>query len=985
MTKFYLLLSRYLTVLLIFTAAVASAQSRTVSGKVTSAEDGSGMPGVSIAEKGTSNGVITDANGEYTISVGANAVLVFSFVGMTTQEISVGNQTSIPVTLVSDVSQLSEVVVVGYGVQEKRDVTGSVSSLKAADLNKGPITNPLQQIAGKVAGVNINQVGNEPGVSPSIRIRGITSLIGGNDPLVVIDGIQGNLGLLNQVPPNEIESIDILKDASATAIYGSRGAAGVVLVTTKRGKPGSTTIEYDGVYSVETISNKLDMLSAAGFRKASDARGLTDYDRGGNTDWLDAITQTGSTQNHSLSIGGGSQNFNYRASATAILQEGIVINSGSKNYIGRITATQKGLDDKLTLNYNVNVSSMKRKFNGPGAVNTALSTRPTNPIYDEDGDYFFDPTLFSYTNPYSRVKEIIDGDEINNLFGSMRADYEFIEGLTGSFFGSWRKTDRVYGSYESRLTTFGGASQNGIGIRSTDRSNERLMNLILNYKKTFGDHSIDASFIYEWQKSVYEGDYIRGTQFPNDDLGYYAIGNAGTYAQGDINSYKNDRTVVSFLGRVTYSYKSRYIFNASYRRDGSSVFGANNKWANFPSVSAAWRINEEGFMSGLDIISNLKLRAGYGVTGNQQGLSPLNSVAWAGNTGNTFFGGNLIRNFAIQQNDNPDLRWETKKSFNVGVDFGLMNDRLTGTLEFYSGKTEDLLWRYSVPVPPFPFDQINANIGTIKNEGVEAAVNYVVLDKSDWTVNFGANFSFVRSEVENLSGSYKGFPLNTDYVPWGGADIIGVGGQNNDMSYLIEGQPVGTFYVFKHAGIDENGTQIVDDVNGNGAIDQGRFSTDRYIAGQSIPKFYLGITPSARYKNFDISMVIRGAYGHKIYNVKRAQLSILNRLGQNNVLADAVSTGMVNVAETSATDFWLEDGGFTRLENLTLGYRFNTANWKLINTMRVSFTANNLFVITGYKGIDPEVRNDGGSGGGLDGGIYPRTRNFAVGLNVMFK
>jgi TonB-dependent starch-binding outer membrane protein SusC len=985
MTKFYLLLSRYLTVLFIFTAAVASAQNRTVSGKVTSAEDASGMPGVSISEKGTSNGVITDADGNYSISVGPNAILVFSFVGMVTQEVSVGDQTTVSIELASDVTQLSEVVVVGYGVQQKKDLTGSVASLKAEDLNPGPITSPLQQLSGKLAGVNINQVGSEPGVNPSIRIRGITSLIGGNDPLVVVDGIQGGLSLLTQVPPSEIESIDILKDASATAIYGSRGAAGVVLVTTKKGKSGATTIEYDGVYSVETISNKLDMLSPSKYRAAAADREITGYDQGGNTDWLDAITQNGSTQNHNIAVGGGIEKFNYRASVTAILQDGIVINSGSKNYIGRLQASQKGLDDKLTLTYNINVSSLKRKFNGPGTVGTALSTRPTNPIYEDGGGYFYDNTLFSYTNPVARVKEIIDGDEVNNLFGSMRADYQIIDGLTGSFFGSWRKTDRVYGSYESRLATFGGASQSGIAVRSTDRSNERLMNLILNYKKSFGMHSIDASFIYEWQKQVYEGDFIRGVNFPNDDLGYYALQNAGTFGQGAITSYKNDRTLVSFVGRATYSYNSKYILNASLRRDGASVFGKNNKWANFPSVSAAWQIGDESFMTGQNIVSNLKLRAGFGITGNQQGLSPLNSVSFAGNNGNAFFGGDIIRNFAITQNDNPDLKWETKRMLNVGIDFGLFNDRFFGSIEYYTGETRDLLFNYTVPVPPFPFNSIIANVGTIKNDGLEAALNYIVVNNGDLRVTLGANLTTVRTEVKELSGTLRGTPLTTDYVGWGGADIIGVGGQNNDMSYLIKGQPLGTFYVFKHAGIDESGTQIVDDLNGNGTIDQGRLSKDRYVAGQALPKLYIGFTPSVSYKNWDLSMVVRGAYGHKIYNVRRAQLSILNRLGQNNVLSDALSTGIQNVAETSATDFWLEDGGFTRLENVTVGYRFTTADWKVIKTLRLSFTSNNLFVITKYKGIDPEVRNDGGSGAGLDGGIYPRTRNFAVGVNVTFK
>jgi iron complex outermembrane receptor protein len=421
------------------------------------------------------------------------------------------------------------------------------------------------------------------------------------------------------------------------------------------------------------------------------------------------------------------------------------------------------------------------------------------------------------------------------------------------------------------------------------------------------------------------------------------------------------------------------------RRDGASVFGVNNKWANFPSVSAAWRISDEEFLSQVSLVSNLKLRAGFGITGNQQGLGPLNSKSLAGNTGNTFFGGELIPNFAITQNANPDLKWETKQMFNIGLDFGVLEDKITGTIDYYTGETKDLLFGYTVPVPPYPFNSIIANVGTIKNSGLEVALDYHVINTNDFRLTLGANLTTVKTEVKELSGTLNGIALTTDYVGWGGADIIGVGGQNNDMSYLIKGQPLGTFYVFRHAGIDGNGVQIVDDLNGNGQIDQGRLSGDRYVAGQALPKVYLGFTPTASYKNFDFSMVIRGAYGHKIYNVRRAQLSLLNRVGQNNVLSDAVSLGMVNVAETASTDYWLENGSFTRLENLTVGYRFNTANWNLIKTLRLSVTTNNLFVITKYKGIDPEVRNDGGSGAGLDTGIYPRTRNFAIGLNATFK
>lgn len=985
MMKFY----RFLNVFFVIVCSVASlqalAQNAKVTGKVTSSDDGSGLPGVSIVEKGTSNGTVTDADGAYSLSVSGDAVLVFSFVGYASQEVAVAGRTQIEIILESDITALSEVVIVGYGQQEKKDVTGSISSLSAKDLNAGPIVNPLQQLSGRAAGVNINQVGNEPGVSPTVRIRGITSLIGGNDPLVVVDGIQGGLSLLNQIPPSEIESFDILKDASATAIYGSRGAAGVILVTTKKGKAGVTTLEYNGVYSVETISNKLDMLSASEFRAAAEARGLSGYDQGGNTDWFEEISTTGTAQNHNLAFGGGTDKLNYRASVTAILQDGVIRNSGSDNYIARLNATQKALEDKLTLTYNLNLGTLKRTFNGPGAVGTALVTRPTNPIYNDDGDYFFDNTLYAYTNPVARVNEIIDEDEENNLFGSLRTDYEIVDGLTASAFGSWRKSDRVYGQYQSRLATFDGLSNNGIGERSTNRSNERLLNLIINYKKSFDRHSFDISGIYEWQKAIYEGDRIRGTGFPNDDLGYGALQNAASFAQGDISTFKNDRTLVSFLGRFVYSFDSRYVLTASFRRDGSSVFGENNKWANFPSVSLAWRVIEESFMESGSLFSDLKFRAGFGVTGNQQGLGPLNSVLLAGNTGNTFFGGELIRNFAITQNANPDLRWETKEMFNVGLDFGLFDDKFFGTVDYFTGNTEDLLFGYTVPVPPYPFNNINANVGTIHNEGIEATVNYRIIDNSDLSLTVGANFSAIQTRVEELSGTIGGTPLVTDYVGWGGADIIGVGGQNNDMSYLIEGQPLGTFYLFKHAGIDENGNQLIDDLNGNGTIDQGRLSQDRYIAGQALPKYYLGFTTTASYKNFDLSLVIRGAYGHDIFNVRRAQLSLLNRLGQNNVLSDALATGMQNVNEASASDFWLESGSFTRLENLTLGYTVSTSNLRLINSLRLYFTGNNLLLFTDYKGIDPEIRNDGGSNGGIDFGIYPRTRNFALGVNITLK
>ncbi|GAB4399922.1 MAG: SusC/RagA family TonB-linked outer membrane protein [Microscillaceae bacterium] len=966
----------------------AFAQDRVITGTVKDA-NGEGLPGASVYIKGTTRGTVTDFDGKFSLNARDGETLVIQSIGYLTQEILLAGQSTLDLQLQDDIQRLEEIVVVGYGTQQKKDLTGAVTKISSEDFNPGPITNPLQQINGRAAGVTINQVGGEPGQRPNIRIRGITSLDGGNDPLVVVDGIQGNLDLLNQIPPSEIESIDILKDASATAIYGSRGAAGVVLVTTKKGKAGATTVDYSGVFSFETVAQEYDVLDAAAWRAEAARRGVpASADFEANTDWFDLISRGGFTHTHNLGIGGGSNNFSYRASATVISQEGIIINSGYDNFIGRLQATQRALNDKLVFNVNLNAAFQRNEFNNADRVSEALSRRPTDPVYTDETQsaYFRDTDIFNYLNPFARAQEIIDGDETNNIFGSLRADYEIIEGLTASFFGSWRRFDRLYGQYQSPLTTIQDAiSQNGIATRETNRTQERLMDLILNYKKTFGEHSLDFTFVYEWQKADFEGFRAVGRGFVNDFTTFNALQSAdlSLIQTGDISSYRNDRTVISFLGRINYSFKDRYLFTVSVRRDGASVFGENNEWGNFPAASFAWRITNEEFMANQNIFDELKLRVGYGITGNQQGLGPQNSVTLVSPSGTTFFGGVEIPNFAITQNANPDLRWERREMYNVGLDFGFLDGRLSGTFDFYYGITSDLLFRYRVPQPPFPFGEIRANVGESTNTGVELSLNYLLLDKEDFTLTLGGNLTSNRTEVTTLSGELNGVPLNTDFVRWGNGGTTGVASQNDGISYLLEGQPIGTFFLFKHVGVDENGVQIVDDLDGDGIVEDGDQSDDRYIAGQALPKVTWAFTPSLRYKNFDMNLVLRGAHGHKVYNARRAILSAMGTFGQGNVLAEAPGIGINNI--TYASDFWLEDAGFVRLENLTFGYNFNTANLGVLKTLRLSFTANNLFVITGYKGIDPELRLDGGSGGGIDFGVYPRTINFAFGLSATFQ
>lgn len=958
-------------------------QEKTINGNVTD-ENGLPLPGASIIEQGTLNGVVTDFNGNFSIKVAhQNAIIEISFIGYKTQLVK-ANQASFKIQLVPDTTTLDEIVLIGYGSANKKDVTGSVVSISEKNMNEGAVTSPLQLISGKAAGVNITQTGSEPGSSPSVRIRGISSLIGGNDPLVVVDGIQGNMDLLNQIPPSEIISIDILKDASATAVYGSRGAPGVIIVSTKKNKAGRSTVEYIASSAIDFIPKKLDMLDANQWWEQAQLVGVpASANHGSNTDWYNILTRSGLTQNHTLAFGGGTDKFSYRASISAILQDGVVINSNNKKYIGRIQATQSALDDKLKLTFNLNsgitetkssVQSIGRAAFTSNLISNAYVMRPTDPVFNSDGSYYTDPNVFQYLNPYAVSQTVTNEGQYDNLFGSLKADLELTKGLTVGWFGSWRKTNNTIGFYLPAVSTSSYAiDQNGFANINTNKQNEKLTNVSLTYKEIFGDHSINALMLYEWQNQTYQGNYAQARGFLNDIATYNALqlGDLSKVVPGDLSSYKNDRTLVSFLGRINYSFLNKYLVTASLRRDGSSVFGANNKWGSFPSASVAWQIDQEPFMKNQKIFNQLKLRGGYGETGNQQGLYPQNSISLVGGAGVTYFGGSQITNFNVTQNANEDLRWETKKQTNVGVDFALLDNKLKGSIDVYTSTTDDLLFDYTVPQPPFPYGTIKANVGSILNEGIEIGLGYDLIKSDNTTLTLAGNVSFIRNEVLNLSGSINGVPLNTNYVSWG------------PNSYLIEGQPIGTFNILHHTGKDGVNSETVLDVDNSGIIDQGNESPDRLINGSALPTYTFAFNPTFQHKNLDVSMLWRGSGGNKIYNSIRSTLSYLENIGKSNVLESAVPLGLFN--SKYGSDLWLEDGSFIRLENITIGYNFNIENVKYIESVRLSFTGNNLLLITDYSGIDPELNLSGGNGFGGDNGIYPRTRSFSLGLNVKFK
>ena len=966
---------------------VAFSQTGSING-VVSDETNQPLQGATITLKGTTKSTSSDIKGNFKLTglpLGAQTFAV-SFIGyeVITQDINISVNTQTNFQLKLSTTELAQVVVVGYGTQKRRDVTGSVSTLTSKDLNPGSVTNPLQQIAGKAAGVVVTQTGSEPGSAPSVRIRGIGSLIGGNDPLVVVDGIQGNMDLLNQVPPSEIESIDILKDASATAIYGSRGAPGVLIVTTKKSKAGTTTIEYNATSSVDFIPKQLNMLDANQWWEQAQLYNVpASANHGSNTDWFDILTRNGNTQNHTLSIGGGADKFNYRASLNAITQEGIVIRSNNQNYIGRIQATQKALDDKLTITMNLN-SSVRNTNGSPNSVgrigftsnliSNAYVSRPTDPVYETNGSYYSDQGVFQYVNPYAVSQTVVNEGSSNNLFGSLRADLEVAKGLTAGAFASWRKVDNNWGYFLPAISTVTSAIDNkGIANISNNRQNERLMDLSLNYKKTIGNHSLDVIGVYELQNQTYQGQFSQAKGFINDIATYNALqlSDLSRVQPGDFSSYKNDRSLISYLGRVNYGYLSRYLLTASFRRDGSTVFGENHKWGNFPSVSLAWRIEQEPFMANQKVFDNLKIRGGYGVTGNQQGLYPQSSIQLVGYAGQTYFGGSQITNYAISQNANPDLRWETKYQTNIGLDFSVLNSRLSGTLDAYTATTKNLLFNYTVPQPPYPFGSVIANVGSVLNRGLEASLSYQLIKTEDMTLTLAGNGSLLRNKVLNLSGSINGITLNTDYVGWG------------PNSFLITGKPIGTFNIIQHLGKDENNKETVVDQNDDDLIDQGARSIDRVLSGSALPTYSYAFTPSFIYKNFDASMVWRGSGGNKIYNNLRQNLSMIENLGKANILDSAIPLGLFT--SQYGSDLWLENGAFLRFENVSMGYRLKVDKLKYVSGVRVSLTANNLALFTKYSGLDPELNVSGGNGFGGDMGIYPRTRSIAIGLNVNLK
>jgi len=994
--------------LLLLTAAIPSMAAVVVKGTVT---DPSGEPviGSGVVELGTSNGVVTGPDGTYTISVASSSsVLQFSCIGYKTVEIAVGNQSVIDVVLEEETSFLQETVVVGYGSQKKADITSSVQSVKSDEFNSGAIHDAGQLIQGKVAGLNITVSSGDPTKSSSIMLRGYSSLLGSTDPLVLVDGIPGSL---STVAPEDIESIDVLKDGSATAIYGTRGTNGVIIITTKNAKREMpATIEYSSYASVSTWAKTPDFLQASDLRdlykQGYSFSGANDKDYGASVNWLDEISRTAVAHNHNLSIMGGTRTNTYTANITYNNNPGTIVGTGQSTFRARAQVSQYLINDmlKLTAEVLADETNGHTGFDPAYVYRQACIQNPTQPIYNEDGTYMERPVYF-YDNPVSYIKERTGMQRNRSVRFSGGAELKPTEHLTlkASYVrkGQTSMTGYYY-SHNDVTTTESG--YNGYASRGASEYVYNLFETTANYQQDFGDHHVTGVIGYSYEDQVSENFSMSNRDFPTDMYLYNNIGKGQGLVDGTAteSSYKQSSKLIGVFARATYNYADRYLLMLSIRRDGSSKFGKDNKWGNFPGLSLGWRINNEEFMKGLTWLNNLKLRAGYGVTGIDVN-SPYQSLSSLNYSGYFYSDGKWIPVLTPVRNDNPNLRWEKKFEYNLGLDFAVLDERLSGSIDVYQRDTKDALYNYSVPVPPYQYSSIMANVGHIRNRGVEVLINATPVLTSDFRWNTSLTLSANDNQLVSLQNDE--FQMSTDYFDTGytGEPI------QTSTHRVKEGWAIGNFFGLKSVGLNSAGKWVVErySYDADGKIN-GRYpdlaenasSADWQVLGNGVPSFYANFNNNFSYKNFDLAISMRGAFGFQVLNFQK--LFYGNPTIQYNVLKCAFDpfdvvdeyTGKKTGEKTTLSDsqryvsYYIENGDYWKIDNVTLGYTFNFKKNDFIKRIRVYGSANNLATITKYSGLDPEIRVTYG-GNGYDPGTderdkYPTTRSYTIGVNVSF-
>lgn len=974
----------------------ASAEKVKITGKVTDAQ-GEPLIGASVTVEGTHIGVTTDIDGNYDIDVPEGGRLMFSYIGYSSEKKKIDKPGRLDIVMAENQQLLNEVVVIGYGTMDKKELTSAISHVSEKDFLSMSTTDPSMLIQGKVPGVSItNTAAGDPNNAASIQIRGVSSRSAGLGPLIVIDGVPG--GNLTNVNPTDIASFDILKDGAASAIYGTRGSNGVILVTTKKGaKDGTYNVTYSGSVAWDKIIDELDFMDADDYRNIRLGWGDSGTDLGGDYDWFKGVSRTGFTHKHTLSISGGTQRANFRVSADYRKSNGVDLRSSREEYGARASMSLKSKGDLFNFNVNVAPRIIYQNFANWQVFTNAKQANPTTPLMDPENPQLYynfqgqvcpwNPVELMNLEKNKGETKLLDMDataKINLLPLLWNSDRDCPFNLDSQLTFADHQYDNNNSWFIPSTSTIAiNNGREGEASREYYKNNQYILEWLVNFGAKFGKNNAKVMLGYSYQYSQYSRLYAENKDFPNDGLGSDNLG-SGSYAKDEgevgMDSYKSDSRLISFFGRISYDFDGKYLMTASLRHEGSSKFGPNNKWGNFPAVSVGWRISQESFMeNSRGWLDDLKIRADYGVTGNQDFDNYLSIAAMKG-FGYYSFGGKYFQVWGPANNVNRNLKWEKAKNWNIGIDFSMFNNLFYGSLNYFNRRTEDLLGYYKVPIPPYLFDETFVNVGTMKNYGFEFDLNFNVVNNRD----FGYNFSVVGSTMTNKFVSFS----NSDYV---GKDYYAICSTeapypNYNLQRIEKGQSIGNFYMWKYAGINPEGEWLIYDKNDNIIKAAQGSEDDRRKVGNGLPKFTMSTTHNFRYRNFDLSLFFRGAFGYDIFNVHDFYYG--TRKFNGNVLKKAYSKNF-NISPTAGhavTDYFLERGDYFKLDMLTLGYTLNLQKARFINKIRIYGTVHNVFTLTKFSGVDPSTYQVNGLTPGATGSrtYFPSTRQFMLGVQVDF-
>lgn len=979
--------------LMLFTGANLFAQDRMVSGQVTDSDTDDPIPGVNILIQGTTQGTVTDIDGNYELSIPSDGViLMYSYVGYKSQTIDIGTRSTVNIALIADVTALSEIVVTGYGTQEKKEITSAVASVKEKDFNQGNINDAAELLQGRVAGLSItrNNAGN-PNGDYTVRLRGMSTIGANVQPLVVIDGIIG--GDLNNVDPKDIASIDVLKDGSAAAIYGTRGSSGVVIVTTKSGKEGQFNVDLNAYWVVETIYREQNILDATEWRQlSSEINAGIDY--GSETDWYDEITQTANTQVYNLSMSGGSKNTTYRASINYRDAAGTLLNTGFQRLNARLNLTQKAMNDRLTLTFLTSGTFNRSEYGFDDAWRYATIYNPTAPVRDSGEEFekwggYYQNVLFDYYNPVAILEQNTSDGSDSRVNMAIRGAYEIIDGLTVDAFYSIQATEELRNQYYGKESFWQGADRNGNARKESRQRWNQLFETTANWNTDFGRTNMTLLGGYSYQEFWHEGFFARGGDFVTDFFQYNNMGAAKEFNDGlgEVDSWKDNAKLIAFFGRVNFNIDETYFVSASVRQEGSSRFGTGNKWGTFPAASAG--VELANFI-GSSSVDNLKFRVSWGITGNIPGESYL-SLLRLGPGSSFFYNGEFIPSYSPISNANPDLKWETKTEWNFGFDFSFFGSKLFGALDYYIRDTQDLLYEFGVPQPPNLYNQAWVNVGELKTSGIELALTWAAVERANFSYSTTITPTvYIQNDLVSLSGEFNGATLEFGTQTLGAMGAPGMSAV--PLQRVAEGEPLGQIWTQVYEGIGPNGDLLLSDTNGDGTIDE----LDRMVTGSGIPDFEFGWANNFTFaRNWDLNIFFRGVFGHDLLNKYRAFYEVPQGIGSYNTFEGAFDlknpeTGAyMNSSSGLLSSYHVESADFFSLDNLSLGYNFNMDNSGAFRNIRLYIGANNLFIITGYKGPDPNPRYTDDNDDPLVTGIDYRnrwilTRSFNIGATFGF-